>query len=477
MKKKSSKNVIKRILSVVLGVLLVLGVSAPVAAEVDLNATFAVDSDYWEYWPEAGWISGVTGVLMDADTGTILYSKGLDAQRYPASITKIMTALVVLENCSLDEQVVMTETGMADAYSGSSNVIPTLGEVFTVEQCLEMLLVKSANDIASQLAEHTAGSVAAFADMMNARAASLGCTNTHFVNASGLEDENHYTSARDMALIMQAAIQNEVFRSILQMQSVEIPATNTSGPRYYNTHVYLMQPDSNFYYSGCLGGKTGYTPISASTLVCYAQRDGMTLIGVVLGAPETESNANDMITLFNYGFANFHRENAVHDVECVGGGGLVTLPDGISADMLQYQASVDGDNVNLTYYISDHRIGSCTMTRANFDVLHSRLGDVIEGAPELLAENPQETETQQTVSGSSGTGQENRPAETVPEPEPETDSGEPARESDKSVLYVIIVVLGVVFLICVLFLSWRAKNIRKRKKKAKKKKRSCGGKK
>lgn len=447
---KLKTNILGKILIFILCGLVFISNSVAVFAEVDTSAEFAVDSDYWTYWPQAETITGKTACLMDADTGTILYSKGLDAQRYPASITKLMTALIVAENCSLDDQVTMTETGMADAYAGSSNCNPQLGEVFTVKECLELLLIKSANDIASQLAEHTAGSVQNFATMMNEKAILLGCTNTNFVNASGLEDSNHYTSARDMALIMRAAIQNDTIREIMGMPSCTIPATNMSDERYYTTHNLLMQPDSGYYYEGCLGGKTGYTDISQSTLVCYAQRNDMTLIGVVMGAPETQSNASDMITLFDYGFNNFYRSEAVPGASCLSGG-TVTLPYGLDASQLTLTATDNGENKDFTLTVDDHIIGRGSMTAIEY----SRItGESIESSSTV-----QETSsgTSQTAASTSGS--------TINDTE-STDSVIAKDSSAKSpVLYVIMIILGIAILIGIIYIIQKNRKQKRRKRK------------
>ena len=142
------------------------------------------------------------GILMDADTGVVLYNKGGDEQRYPASITKIMTLLVAVENSTMDEKVTFTETGVRNVTADSSNIGTKVGEVLTMEDCLHALIIQSANDVAAQIAEHIGGTEQAFIDMMNQRAQEIGCTNTHFANSSGLPDDNHYSSARDMALIL-----------------------------------------------------------------------------------------------------------------------------------------------------------------------------------------------------------------------------------------------------------------------------------
>ena len=440
------KNTISKLLIFLICALLFVSGSINVYAEVDPNAQYAVDSDYWNYWPQAEGISGRTACLMDADTGTILYSKGLDAQRFPASITKVMTALIVAENCQMDEQVVMTETGMADAYAGSSNCNPKLGEVFTVRQCLELLLVKSANDIASQLAEHTAGSVQGFATMMNEKAIMLGCTNTNFVNASGLEDPNHYTSARDMAIIMQAAIQNDIVREIMAMPSCSIPATNMSDARYYESHNYLMNADSGFYYEGCMGGKTGYTDISQSTLVCCAQRNNMTLIGVVLGAPESESNARDMITIFDYGFNNFYRTESIPGTSCISGG-MITLPNGMDPSQLTLTASHNGDNEDIALTVDDHIIGRCTVSAAEYEKLKLSKS---EGAVDAQSDDASGTHSGVLYDTDDGT---------------ETEIEETHEKSP--ILYIIMIGLGAAILIGIIYILLRNDKRKRRRRRRK----------
>ena len=171
-------------------------------------------------WPQGPEIVDETGVLMEAETGTILYDKGMDQRMYPASTTKIMTALVVLENTEdLQTKVTFTETGTKEVAPDSANIQAQLGEELTVEQCLYASLLASANEVSSQLAEFVGGTKEHFVEMMNLKAQELGCSDTHFTNPNGLPDENHYTTAHDLALIMQAAIQNETFREIESTQT------------------------------------------------------------------------------------------------------------------------------------------------------------------------------------------------------------------------------------------------------------------
>ena len=184
-------------------------------------------------WPQAPEIAEETGVLMEASTGQVLFDKGMDEIRYPASTTKIMTTLLILENIEdLSQTVTFTDVITPDLEPGNSTINAQVGEQLTVEQCLYAIMLASANEVCTQMAVYVAGSVENFVSMMNQRASQLGCQNTHFVNANGLPDPNHYTTAHDLALILAAAIQNEDFCRISGSATYTIPATNmTSSPR------------------------------------------------------------------------------------------------------------------------------------------------------------------------------------------------------------------------------------------------------
>lgn len=242
-------------------------------------------------------------VLLDAATGQVLYGKNQDQQFYPASITKVMTALVVLERCNLNDIVTFSETATTNLESGAVSLGISAGDQLTVEQCLYGLLLKSANEIGNGLAEHVAGSVEAFADLMNAKARELGCRNTHFVNPHGLNDENHKTTPYDMALIMRAALQNETFRKIDTTRTYEFPATKKAAARTITMGHKMMYPSDSRYYEGIIGGKTGYTSKAGNTLVTGAERNGVRLIAVVMKASGT--HYTDTKALLDYGFANY----------------------------------------------------------------------------------------------------------------------------------------------------------------------------
>lgn len=248
-------------------------------------------------------VVGEGAVLLDGATGKVLYGKNQDKQFYPASITKLMTALLVLENCNLSDKVTFSSTATTNLESGSVSLNITEGDTLTVEQSLYGLLLKSANEIANGLAEHVSGSVSAFADKMNARAAALGCKNTHFANPNGLNNSTHKTTPYDMALIMRAALQNQTFRKIDTTLTYSFPATKKAGARTITMGHKMMYPSDSRYYEGIIGGKTGYTSLAGNTLVTGVERGGVQLIAVVMKCKGTQYT--DTKALLDYGFANY----------------------------------------------------------------------------------------------------------------------------------------------------------------------------
>lgn len=248
-------------------------------------------------------VSAQGAVLMDAATGQVLFGKNQDQQFYPASITKVMTALLVLEHCNLSDVVTFSKTATTNLESGATSLGIAEGDQLTVEQCLYGLLLKSANEIGNGLAEHVSGSVSAFADLMNQRAVQLGCKNTHFANPHGLNNSTHKTTAYDMALIMRAAVQNDTFRKIDTTTSYNFPATKNSGARTITMGHKMMYPTDTRYYEGIIGGKTGYTSLAGNTLVTAVERNGVRLIAVVLKSAGT--HYTDTKAMLDYGFANY----------------------------------------------------------------------------------------------------------------------------------------------------------------------------
>jgi len=246
-------------------------------------------------------ISSEGAVLMDADTGTLLYSKNSETRYYPASITKLMTALLVAERTNLSDTVTFSKTATTNLEAGAVTLNMTEGDKLTVEQSLYGLMLKSANDVANGLAEHVSGSVSSFAQLMNAKAKELGCTNTNFVNPNGLNNSNHYTTPHDMALIAKAAFQNSVVRNVCSTVSYQIPATKKAGARTVTMGHKMINSSDSRYYPGVVGGKTGYTSAAGNTLVTYAEKNGTRLIVVIMKSKST--HYDDTKALLDYGFA------------------------------------------------------------------------------------------------------------------------------------------------------------------------------
>ncbi len=270
-----------------------------------------------EYWPEMPDVDSPSVIVMEVNTGTVLYEKNSHEQNYPASITKIMTTLLAIENCGLDETVVFSYDAVFGGNEGdTSHIARDYLEELTMEQCLYAVMLESANECAYAVAEHVGeslgGDYSTFIDLMNEKAAELGCTDTHFNNCNGLPDTEHWTSAYDMALIAAEAYRNETFRTITGSTSYTIPATNKHEDSYpcHNHHkmLYPWKGDAAYLYDYCTGGKTGYTDAAGNTLVTFAEKDGITLVCVVM-KERTSYQYIDTRTLFDYCFDNFQALN------------------------------------------------------------------------------------------------------------------------------------------------------------------------
>ena len=246
-------------------------------------------------------LAAETAVLIDAASGEILYDKDADKKMYPASITKLMTILLALENGKLTDEITFSHDAVYNIEPGSAHIAILEGETLTLEQVLRAIILRSANEASNGVAEYVDGSVEAFAKHMTERAKELGCTNTNFVNANGLFDENHYTTAHDMALIARELLKHEEYRSMMSETDYEIPPTNLqTETRYLHGQHQMLNPNSIYYYKDAIGGKTGYTVEAGNTLVTYAERDGLTLIAVVMKCNGAE-HYTDTAALFDYG--------------------------------------------------------------------------------------------------------------------------------------------------------------------------------
>lgn len=274
-----------------------------------------IESNEIPGWPQGPQIQAESAILMDIDCGICLYEKNIHQRQYPASITKLMTALLTVENAKLSDVVTFSENAVYGIEPESSHIGIDVGEQLTVEESLYGLMLASANEVAMGLAEHVAGSVEAFVDKMNQKAEALGCQDTHFMNPHGLHDENHYVTAYDMALIARAAYQNPTLRKIFSTAEHEIPSTNLEKETRYlvNNHKLLSNPD--MYYDGCQGGKTGFTDQALNTLVTFASRDDRTFVCVNLKTNGTPIYA-DTGAVLDYGFTHFFWERT-EPKECV----------------------------------------------------------------------------------------------------------------------------------------------------------------
>ena len=299
------KKIKKLFVVLAAGMALMLPVQA--MAAVDLNAKYEISTNQIQGWPAGPEIISDTGILMDADTGVVLYNKGADEQRYPASITKIMTLLVAVENSTMDEQVTFTETGVRNVNADSSNIGTQVGEILSMKDCLYALIIQSANDVAAQIAEHIGGSVEGFAEKMNEKAKELGCKDTHFVTPNGLDGEDeggiHHTTARDLALIMAYAIKNATFVHITQTRDYTF--TDISGKKHYSVHNTNAFLDME---TGVISGKTGFTGNAGYCYVCAVRQDERLFIVALLGCgwPGNKNYKwSDTKKLLSYGRENY----------------------------------------------------------------------------------------------------------------------------------------------------------------------------
>ena len=376
MKRGSLSNRIRRA-ALLLAVLLLFSAAVQAGGTIRLQELISL--------PQAPETESDYVVLMEAKSGTVLYEKNAMEKAYPASITKVMTALLTMENCRMDENVTFSYRATHEIGPGSSSIARTEGEIMTVEQCLYGLMVASANEVAQGLAEHISGSLESFVALMNLRAQQLGAVNTHFANAHGYHTEDHYTCAYDMALFMREAIRYDRLVEIMGTERYQIPPTNKHDEiTYMKSSHPLLTGDDKMKYPYALAGKTGYTDEALCTLVTYARQGDMDLICVTMHAATRTMNGNDTVALFNYGFQNFKCYNlssreAVLENDASGflGKNLInfayseeaycTLPNGMTPESLSseivFLGSQARDDVLATriYTLGGMELGRCDL--------------------------------------------------------------------------------------------------------------------
>ena len=315
--------------------------------EVDSVYNMKVDSNTIEGWPAGPQIYSESGIVMDMDSGAVLYAKKIDDQHYPASITKVATALVALQNYQMDETVTFTWDDIGFLEYGDAHIGIKDGEELLMEDAMYGMLLASANEVSHAIGAHMEGGYEVFLQKMNEAAAALGCRNSHFTNTHGLHDPEHYTCVRDMALIGSAVFQYEKFREITGTLQHTIPSTNiTEETRtFQQNHKMLWKANAN-YYEYCVGGKTGYTDQALTTLVTFATKEDKNLVAVVMRTHGGGQNAYaDTRAMLDYAFDNFAKvpvtkemaagaDFKVADIAEVEAGAFLMLPNGVTTENL-----------------------------------------------------------------------------------------------------------------------------------------------
>lgn len=367
--------------------------------DIDTVYNQSIQSNAIEGWATGPQIYSEAGIVMDIDSGAILYAKNIDNPHYPASITKILTGLVALENNELTDIVTVTVEDYNFLERGDNHIGLKNGEEITMEDALHGTLLASGNEVAHALGSNTEGGYDNFIQLMNQKAKELGCTNSNFVNSHGLHDDNHYTSARDMALIGAAAFQNEDFRRIIGTKLYTIPVTNiTNETRSFENHHKMLFDWRSQYYEYCVGGKTGYTDDALNTLVTFATKDDVNLVAVVLRNHGSGNVYVDTRAMLDYAFENFAKLAITADmitdknVKAVENGAYVMLPVGITYEQLDYSVEMPteiGDRTGtLTYTYEGQAVGKVvmTITEDSYNELH--------GIEKVKEENAEKKEKQ-----------------------------------------------------------------------------------
>lgn len=281
------------------------------AREAEREAGYKIqpDTNGLEGWPEGPAVYADSAIVMDMDSGAVLYGKQTDVKHYPASITKLMTALVALENSELTDEVLFSDESISFLEPGDASIGMTPGEILSMEDAMYGMLLASANEVSYAIAENVGrimgGDYDTFIQKMNDRAAEIGCTNSHWMNANGLHDTEHYTTAHDMAVIASEVYQFEEFQQIVQTLSYTIGPTNlVKEDRVFQQNHKMLWPENENYYEYCTGGKTGYTDQARTTLVTMADNGDMRLAAVVLYDFGNDAYV-DTSAMFDYAFDNF----------------------------------------------------------------------------------------------------------------------------------------------------------------------------
>lgn len=335
-----------------------------------------IDTNQLESWPQGPPVYADSAVVMDMKSGAVLYAKQPDKQHYPASITKLLTTLVALENAGLTDKVKFTEDSISFLQWDDAQIGMKAGEELSLEDALYAILLASANEVSHAVAESVGterlgGDYQTFIDKMNTRAKELGCTNSHWVNPNGLHDDQHYTTAHDMAVIASAVYQQEEFRKIMGTLEYKIGPTNlTKEDRVFQQNHKMLWPENYYYDKNCKGGKTGYTDQAKTTLVTMADNGEMQLAAVVMYDYGVVAY-DDTESMLNYVFQNFKRvplssQKGSEDIAAFKDkDACVTIPKDMDASKLQKQLVLTEQGIRsgkVTYDYNKQTVGSFDVT-------------------------------------------------------------------------------------------------------------------
>lgn len=340
--------------------------------EEALQASYDIvpDTNNIQGWPQGPHVYGDSAIVMDMDSGAVLYGKKVDEQQYPASVTKLLTALVALENSEPDDEVYFSEDSVSFLEYGDASIGMTPGEILSMDDALYGMLLASANEVSYAIAESVGklmgGGYDTFIQEMNERSAELGCTGSNWTNANGLHNDQHYTTAHDMALIGAAVYQFEEFRTVVQTLNYTIGATNLVGEtRTFQQNHKMLWEGGYYFYEYCTGGKTGYTDQSRTTLVTMADNGDLQLVAVLLR--DDGDVYVDTRAMFDYAFANFSKMPLKDQPKAEGvrsyedENAYVVLPAGIDFSSLESEVAVTDEEEavgKVTYYYQGQNVGS-----------------------------------------------------------------------------------------------------------------------
>lgn len=376
----------------------------PIAVQKQAAYDAVPETNGLENWPQGPHVYANSAIVMEMNSGAILYGKKINDKHYPASITKLLTALVALENADPDDEVYFSEDSVSFLEYGDASIGMRPGEILSMNDALYGMLLASANEVSYAIAESVGkkmgGGFETFIQKMNERCEELGCTGSHWTNANGLHDENHYTTAHDMALIGSAVYQFDKFREVTQTLNYTIPPTNlVNESRTFQQNHKMLWVGAHYSYDYCTGGKTGYTDQAKTTLVTMADNADMQLVAVVL---EDQGDVYvDTRAMFDYVYANFSKvflnehdkPDGVRKFKTEDA--YVVLPKGIDVSSLEHEITItDRQNAagKLTYLYKGQNVGTVEV-KLTADYIKEETGYNIE--PEMKSVGKKSTDKEE----------------------------------------------------------------------------------